>query len=121
MLTEPGTTLLQLRFDESPSTSAFKINVRRYSEEQPRFLAVLRVGAGTLTDSHLGVVETNQFKHLSHISLRFSPGDDAALKQYLAARLLDVREERNKWREVGRCRLVSKLVLNAPMVSALEG
>ena len=57
-------------------------------EENPRFLAVLRVGADGEPDqnSSLGVVETNKFKHLSHISLAFKPGDDASIKQYLAAR-----------------------------------
>lgn len=68
-------------------------------EEQPRFLAVLRVGAEGVTDSSLGVVETNKFKHLSHISLRFKPGDDGAIKQFLAARLMDVLGERDKWRQ----------------------
>lgn len=68
-------------------------------EEQPRFLAVLRVGSEGVMDSSLGVVETNKFKHLSHISLRFKPGDDGAIKQYLAGRLMDVRGERDKWRQ----------------------
>ena len=45
-------------------------------EEAPRFLAVLRVGSEGVMDSSLGVVETNKFKHLSHISLRFKPGGD---------------------------------------------
>jgi spindle assembly abnormal protein 6 len=56
------------------------------------------VGADGVMDSSLGVVETNKFKHLSHISLRFKPGDDGAIKQYLAGRLMDVRGERDKWR-----------------------
>ena len=64
-------------------------------EESPRFLAVLRVGADADENSSLGVVETNKFKHLSHISLAFKPGDDAAIKQYLAARLMDVKGERD--------------------------
>jgi spindle assembly abnormal protein 6 len=66
-------------------------------EENPRVLAVLRVGADGEPDqnSSLGVVETNKFKHLSHISLAFKPGDDASIKQYLAARLMDVKGERD--------------------------
>ena len=56
-------------------------------EANPRFLAVLRLGAEEGDDSALGVVETNKFKHLSHISLAFAPGDDASIKKYLAARL----------------------------------
>ena len=67
-------------------------------EPNPRFLAVLRLGAGAGEDSALGVVETNKFKHLSHISLAFKPGDDASIKKYLAARLMDVKGERDVWR-----------------------
>ncbi|OQR84215.1 spindle assembly protein [Achlya hypogyna] len=33
------------------------------------------------------IVETNPFKHLTHLSLAFKPGDDAEIKLYLAARL----------------------------------
>ena len=43
-------------------------------EANPRFLAVLRLGAEEGDDSALGVVETNKFKHLSHISLASRPG-----------------------------------------------
>ena len=50
-------------------------------EANPRFLAVLRLGAEEGDDSALGVVETNKFKHLSHISLAFAPGDDASIKK----------------------------------------
>ena len=64
-------------------------------EANPRFLAVLRLGAEEGDDSALGVVETNKFKHLSHISLAFAPGDDASIKKYLAARLMDVKGERD--------------------------
>ncbi len=67
-------------------------------ELNPKFLAVLRLGAEAEDESALGVVETNKFKHLSHISLRFAPGDDASIKKYLAARLMDVKGERDVWR-----------------------
>lgn len=40
--------------------------------------------AGLVT---LDIVETNRFKHLTHLSLRFIAGDDTAIKGYLAARL----------------------------------
>ena len=32
----------------------------------------------------LHVVETNPFKHLTHLSLKFLPGSDAEVKKYLA-------------------------------------
>ena len=55
----------------------------------PRFLAVLSVrGEG---ESAVGIVETNAFKHLCHISLGFRPGTDATIKAYLAERLLEAR------------------------------
>ena len=65
-------------------------------EANPRFLAVLRLGAEEGDDSALGVVETNKFKHLSHISLAFAPGDDASIKKYLAA--AHGRQGRDVWR-----------------------
>jgi len=57
-----------------------------------RFLAVLHLRTG---DSTLSVVETNQFKHLSHLSLVFRQGNDTVLKQFLAGRLAEykVRDE----------------------------
>ncbi len=36
-------------------------------------------------------VETNDFKQLPHITLAFRPGNDFAVKQFLAFRLQEVR------------------------------
>ncbi|KAG6951801.1 hypothetical protein JG688_00013585 [Phytophthora aleatoria] len=44
--------------------------------------------------SVFSIVETNPFKQLTHLSLRFFPGDDAAIKAYLAARLAQVGASR---------------------------
>lgn len=33
---------------------------------------------------NLNIIETNPFKHLTHLSLRFVPGNDAEVKKYLA-------------------------------------
>ncbi|EEY70519.1 spindle assembly protein, putative [Phytophthora infestans T30-4] len=44
--------------------------------------------------SVFSIVETNPFKQLTHLSLRFYPGDDAAIKAYLAARLAQVGASR---------------------------
>ena len=41
--------------------------------------------------SVVGIVETNQFKHLCHISMKFQPGNDARIKDYLSQRLSEVR------------------------------
>ena len=40
------------------------------------------------------IVEANPFKQLTHLSLRFVPGDDATTKAYLAARLAQVEATR---------------------------
>mmetsp|Transcript_13415 Transcript_13415/g.37672 ORF Transcript_13415/g.37672 Transcript_13415/m.37672 type:complete len:496 (-) Transcript_13415:955-2442(-) len=45
--------------------------------------------------SVVGIVETNQFKHLCHISMKFQPGNDARIKDYLSQRLSEVRAARS--------------------------
>lgn len=60
------------------------------SSAGPSFLARLE----TLTSggsSVFSLVETNPFKELTHLSLKFRAGNDAAIKTYLAARLRQVR------------------------------
>ncbi|CAM9583549.1 unnamed protein product [Chrysoparadoxa australica] len=47
-------------------------------------------GLGTFS-----VVETNHFKDLTHLSLQFRPGNDAAIKSYLAARLRQLKGEKS--------------------------
>lgn len=44
--------------------------------------------------SVFSIVETNPFKHLTHLSLQFFPGDDAAIKAYLAARLAQINADK---------------------------
>ena len=41
--------------------------------------------------SLFSIIETNQFKHLSHIGLIFRPGTDSAIKSFLAEKLLEAR------------------------------
>ena len=48
-----------------------------------RFTAIIRHAAGSTFE----VVEATQFKNLTHICLRIQPGNDDAIKAYLAARL----------------------------------
>ena len=47
------------------------------------------------TPSTFRVVENNDFKQLPHISLAFRPGSDAAVKQFLAFRLGELRIDRD--------------------------
>ncbi|KAG6595916.1 Spindle assembly protein [Phytophthora cinnamomi] len=57
------------------------------------YLAVLNTSDNN-GQSVFSIVETNPFKQLTHLSLRFFPGDDAAIKAYLAARLAQVGASR---------------------------
>ena len=56
-------------------------------------LRLSSVGDDSAT-SVVGIVETNQFKHLCHISMKFQPGNDARIKDYLSQRLSEVRAAR---------------------------
>ncbi|TMW55686.1 hypothetical protein Poli38472_010568 [Pythium oligandrum] len=58
------------------------------------YLAVLNT-CDAEGESVFSIVETNPFKHLTHLSLQFFPGDDAAIKAYLAARLAQVNAEKS--------------------------
>jgi len=44
-------------------------------------------GGGSGGSAMLAIVETNPFKQLTHLALGVRPGDDAAVKHYLAGRL----------------------------------
>ncbi|GLD96715.1 hypothetical protein PINS_up005398 [Pythium insidiosum] len=57
------------------------------------YLAVLNT-RDAQGNSVFSIVETNPFKYLTHLSLQFAPGDDAAIKAYLAARLAQVNSEK---------------------------
>uniref|UniRef100_M4B318 Spindle assembly abnormal protein 6 N-terminal domain-containing protein n=1 Tax=Hyaloperonospora arabidopsidis (strain Emoy2) TaxID=559515 RepID=M4B318_HYAAE len=57
------------------------------------YLAVLNTSDGN-GQSVFSIVETNPFKQLTHLSLRFLPGDDVAVKTYLASRLAQVGASR---------------------------
>ena len=60
------------------------------SEEHPHYVVQLstQTGAPILT-----VIETNQFRQLAHIALRFVAGNDAAIKRYLAGRVADFKSQ----------------------------
>ena len=51
------------------------------------FEAVLDTGASGGSQATLSIVESNHFKHLTHLALRFQPGTDQTIKAYLAGRL----------------------------------
>ncbi len=62
--------------------------VKRVARRKCRFQAILSIQEGV---SVFRVVETNDFNQLPHITLAFRPGNDAAVKAFLAGRLSEVR------------------------------
>ncbi|XP_073227377.1 spindle assembly abnormal protein 6 homolog [Porites lutea] len=63
--------------------------------DHPKFLLQFVVGSGLDQGiATLHVVETNPFKHLTHLSLKFLPGSDAEVKKYLADCLKHLQDEK---------------------------
>jgi spindle assembly abnormal protein 6 len=57
---------------------------------QNKFIACFNSTVGG-TDASLSIVETNQFKALTHLSLSFRKANDEQLKKSLAEKLKDAR------------------------------
>ena len=55
---------------------------------QNKFIACFNTTVGG-TDASLSIVETNQFKALTHLSLSFRKANDEQLKKSLAEKLRD--------------------------------
>ncbi|XP_063796137.1 spindle assembly abnormal protein 6 homolog isoform X2 [Pseudophryne corroboree] len=69
--------------------------VNEENKEVPRFL--LQLSSSALLGSspaQLDVVETNPFKHLTHLSLRLLPANDMEIKTYLATCLRCIKDEK---------------------------
>ena len=56
-----------------------------------RFLLTFTISEHDCGVSHLNVVETNSFKHLTHLSLKFLLGNDVDVKKYLAGCLTSLK------------------------------
>nr|XP_056701475.1 spindle assembly abnormal protein 6 homolog [Euleptes europaea] len=70
--------------------------IQEQNKDIPRFLLQL-VSSGSSPDhtpSFLNVIETNPFKHLTHLSLKFLPGNDTDIKKFLATCLKCIKEEK---------------------------
>ncbi|XP_024908063.1 spindle assembly abnormal protein 6 homolog isoform X3 [Pteropus alecto] len=69
---------------------------QEHAKEIPRFLLQLVSPAAVLDNSpaFLNVVETNPFKHLTHLSLKLLPGSDVEIKKFLAGCLKCSKEEK---------------------------
>lgn len=59
---------------------------------QSKFIAVFDTGVGG-ADAALSIVETNQFKALTYLSLTFRKANDELLKKHLAAKLKDTAQQ----------------------------
>ncbi|NXY85725.1 SAS6 protein, partial [Alcedo cyanopectus] len=70
--------------------------IQEQDKDVPRFLLQLVSSASVLdhTPISLNVVETNPFKHLTHLSLKFLPGNDAEIKKFLASCLKSLKEDK---------------------------
>ncbi|KAM9238407.1 spindle assembly abnormal protein 6 homolog [Leptosomus discolor] len=70
--------------------------IQEQNKDIPRFLLQLVSSAPVLdhTPVSLNVVETNPFKHLTHLSLKFLPGNDAEIKKFLASCLKRLKEDK---------------------------
>ncbi|XP_062835622.1 spindle assembly abnormal protein 6 homolog isoform X2 [Anolis carolinensis] len=70
--------------------------IQEQNKDIPRFLLQL-ISSGSNLDhgpSFLNVIETNPFKHLTHLSLKFLPGNDTEVKKFLATCLKYIKEEK---------------------------
>ncbi|OXB66166.1 hypothetical protein ASZ78_012965 [Callipepla squamata] len=75
--------------------------IQEQNKDIPRFLLQLVSSASVLdhTPVSLNVVETNPFKHLTHLSLKFLPGNDAEIKKFLAGCLKCLKEDKTTLEE----------------------
>ncbi|XP_053325310.1 spindle assembly abnormal protein 6 homolog [Spea bombifrons] len=71
--------------------------IQEERKEVPRFLLQLSPSASVLGNSpaQLDIIETNPFKHLTHLSLRLLPASDLEIKSYLANCLRCIKEEKH--------------------------
>ncbi|XP_053549720.1 spindle assembly abnormal protein 6 homolog [Bombina bombina] len=67
----------------------------------PRFLLQLSSSASVIGGSaaQLDVVETNPFKHLTHLSLRLLPASDLEIKSFLSSTLRCIKDEKKLLQE----------------------
>uniref|UniRef100_A0AAY4BES0 Spindle assembly abnormal protein 6 homolog n=1 Tax=Denticeps clupeoides TaxID=299321 RepID=A0AAY4BES0_9TELE len=70
--------------------------ITEQGKDNPRFLLQLCCPSTTLGHgpASLNIVETNAFKHLTHLSLKLLHGTDVEIKKFLASCLASVKEEK---------------------------
>ena len=67
--------------------------------QQSQFVAILEVGVSA--DACFKIVQQNAFKASDHLRLRFSKGNDEAIKKYLAHKLKTTEAENVQFRQQG--------------------
>ncbi|MBZ3887075.1 Spindle assembly abnormal protein 6-like protein, partial [Sciurus carolinensis] len=79
---------------------------QEHVKEIPRFLLQLVSPAAILDNSpaFLNVIETNPFKHLTHLSLKLLPGNDVEIKKFLAGCLKCSKTLSEKIQELDKLR-----------------
>lgn len=85
-------------FSEFPSKfiELLQSCVTAADDDAPKFSAGL---VSTTDGTFLSVVETNQFKNLTHLRLEFRAGNDTAVKKYLAKELEKAKGQRDRMQE----------------------
>ncbi|XP_067886210.1 spindle assembly abnormal protein 6 homolog isoform X2 [Heterodontus francisci] len=75
--------------------------IREQCKEVPRFMLQLVTLYSALDHkpASLDIIETNPFKHLTHLSLKLLPGNDSDVKKYLATCLQNVKIENSSLQE----------------------
>ncbi|CAD7703547.1 unnamed protein product, partial [Ostreobium quekettii] len=63
--------------------------IESQGEALPRYQSILTMSGG---ESKLQIVETNDFRKVSHVTLNFRPGDDLTVKQFLAFNFCELKE-----------------------------
>ena len=66
---------------------------------QSKFIAVFDTGVGG-ADAALSIVETNQFKALTYLSLTFRKANDELLKKHLAGKLKEMSAQMHEMSQV---------------------
>ena len=66
---------------------------------QSKFIAVFDTGVGG-ADAALSIVETNQFKALTYLSLTFRKANDELLKKHLAGKLKEMSAQMHDMSQV---------------------
>ena len=84
------------------------------------FEAVLDTGASGGSQATLSIVESNHFKHLTHLALRFQPGTDQTIKAYLAGRL-QLTEDRLERSETACANLSEQLAAQESETASVRG